>query len=232
MVKVMGRLLPGGPDDAAGDAVGHTNTERSRGFPIRTRDALGEKYLDVKIKADILSHRKGRCAMSDRVDRFLAEWNEQDLELPQLRPEVGFVYRIAGASKLLGQRLDATCRRFGLTRSQYEALAVLRRKHPRPLCAQDIMDASLLTSGSVTAMINQLLKAGHVERDLNPDDRRRIQVRLTPAGTRLIEAAVQERAADNARLARLLSRADREHMNGLMRRFLEQLSAMNEEDGS
>lgn len=158
--------------------------------------------------------------MKDSIDRFFEEWTAQGIPLPKGLQEIQYIYRIIKVSKLLGVRLDATCARHGLTRSQFEALAALRRMQPKPLCAQELMEASLLTSGSVTSMINQLLKMGLVERDLHEQDRRRIQIRLTRKGLKVIEAAVQERLEDNRQLALLLPKQDRSELNQLMRDLL------------
>lgn len=165
--------------------------------------------------------------MSDSIDHFFAEWATQHVDLPPLDGEMQFVYRIARVSKILGERLDASCARHGLTRSQFEAMAVLRRRHPVPLSAQDLMDASFLTSGSVTAMLRQLVAMGLVTRSPDPVDGRRIQVSLTPRGITVIEAAVRERLQDNAALARLLPETSRAQLNTRMRDFLSALESLD-----
>lgn len=163
--------------------------------------------------------------MDDSIDRFFAQWKARNMHLSR---QVQYIYRIARISKILGRRLDATCAKHGLTRSQFEALAALRRMHPTPLSAQQVMDASLLTSGSVTAMINQLLVAGLVERDVATDDRRRIQIRLTRDGMRAIDVAIRERVDDNTQLAKLLPVKDQDAINGLLRRLLSAMEALEE----
>lgn len=165
----------------------------------------------------------------DSIDRFFEQWAAQGLELPHGSRDFQYIYRIARISKILGSRLDATCAKHGLTRSQFEALAALKRLHPQPLCAQDLMDASLLTSGSVTAMINQLLKRELVERDQHQGDRRRIQIRLTKKGRKVVEAAIQERLEDNSMLANLLPEPERARLNRLMRRLLVAMEALDPE---
>jgi len=156
--------------------------------------------------------------MTDAIDRFFAEWETQGVAMPA--PDARVVYRLMRAARQLGRRLDATCAAHGLTRSQFEALAALRRRHPTPLCAQDLMDASFLTSGSVTALVGQLVRAGLVAREIDPADRRRLAVRLTEAGRLRIEAAVAERVADNERLGRLLPEGDTRTLDRLMRAYL------------
>jgi DNA-binding MarR family transcriptional regulator len=167
--------------------------------------------------------------MGDSIDQFFAEWAVQDIALPPFTDDVQYIYRIAGASRLLGARLDATCAAFGITRSQFEAMAVLRRRHPAPLTAQEIMQASMLSSGSVTAMVNQLIRAGLVRRKVDKQDGRRIQVSLTDKGRTLIDSALSPRIADNVDLSRLLSAKDRQQMNMLMCTFLAALESLPDE---
>lgn len=166
--------------------------------------------------------------MTDSIDTFFAEWAEQSGSggLPKLPKDAQYIYRIARACKILGDRLDSTCARHDLTRSQFEAMAVLRRRHPEPLGAGDLMRAAFLTSGSVTAMLNQLLDKELVRRKVRKEDRRRIEVQLTPAGLKKIEAAVAERIRDNLALARLLPKAARQEVNSHMRQFLAAAEAL------
>ncbi|MBV2168279.1 MAG: MarR family transcriptional regulator [Bdellovibrio sp.] len=170
--------------------------------------------------------------MNDSIDIFFEEWLQQRASLPALSPDIQFIYRIARLSKILGQRLDRTLVKYELTRSQFEALAALRRKHPEPLCAQDLMEASLLTSGSVTAMINQMIKAQWVERDLHSEDRRRIQIRLTNKGKNKVEAVLRERIKDNTLLANLVSKTEQNKMNLMLKKYLMLLEDLESKEES
>lgn len=162
------------------------------------------------------------------MDHFFARWRAQGVPGIEIREDVHYLYRIVRICKILGQRVEATCTRHGLTRSQYEALSALLRHSPTPLSAQDLMEASMLTSGSVTAMINHLVASGLVERHQNPQDRRRIEVRITPAGTRVVKAAIYDRLADNETLAQLLQGDDQKQADRLMRKLLASLEGLGQ----
>jgi DNA-binding MarR family transcriptional regulator len=166
--------------------------------------------------------------MTDSIDRFFSEWAVQmeKAGLPGVPQDTQYIYRMARVCKILGDRLDATCARHDLTRSQFEAMAVLRRRHPEPLSAGDLMKAAFLTSGSVTAMLNQLLGKDLVQRQPHKEDRRRIEVQLTPEGIKKIEAVIAERIQDNVALAHLLPEKPREEINHLMRHFLAAAEAL------
>jgi len=166
--------------------------------------------------------------VSDSIDQFFAEWRAQAKSggFPAVPEDAQYLYRIMRICKALGDRLDATCRRHVLTRSQFEAMAVLRRHHPAPLAAKDLMEAAFLTSGSVTAMLGHLLDKGLVVREVHNSDKRRIKVQLTPAGLEKIESAIKERIEDNVAIAQALPEDSRNEINGLLRQVLTGLESM------
>ncbi|MBY4597131.1 MarR family transcriptional regulator [bacterium BD-1] len=166
--------------------------------------------------------------MADSIDHFFARWRAQAIPGIDIREDVHYLYRMVRICKLLSQRVEACCTRHGLTPSQYEALSALLRHSPTPLSAQDLMAASMLTSGSVTAMISQLVSSGLVERTQCPKDRRRIEVRITAEGTRVVKAAIFDRLTDNELLSRLLEGSDQKQADRLMRKLLASLEGTGE----
>ena len=71
-----------------------------------------------------------------------------------------------------------------LTQSQFGVLEALL--HLGPLCAKDLAEKILRTKGNLTLVIENLERAGLVERTAQEDDRRRLTVALTKKGRRLI----------------------------------------------
>jgi DNA-binding MarR family transcriptional regulator len=59
----------------------------------------------------------------------------------------------------------------------------------RPVTASELKDAVRLTSGTVTAMLDRLERAGLASRRPNPDDRRSVLVALEPAGLAAVDSA-------------------------------------------
>jgi DNA-binding MarR family transcriptional regulator len=137
---------------------------------------------------------------TDYVDAFLAEWESQDAPFRDLRANAG-IYRVLRLAGLLQQELEKLARRHALSAGQFQALAALRRRHPAALTASEIGAAALLTSGTITTVVDRLVAAKLVIRAPNPRDGRGILVSLTSKGRRLIDLALAER---NERLATLL----------------------------
>jgi DNA-binding MarR family transcriptional regulator len=78
----------------------------------------------------------------------------------------------------------------------------------------------MLTSGGMTKRIDQLERAGLVERRPDPGDRRGTLVRLTPAGKRLIDRAVDAHVANEESLLEPLSAAEARALDNLLRKLL------------
>jgi DNA-binding MarR family transcriptional regulator len=78
----------------------------------------------------------------------------------------------------------------------------------------------MITSGTMTNRIDQLEKAGFVERSHNPDDRRSVIISLTEKGFAVIDAAVTEHVATQARLTSGLSKEDSAALNALLTKYL------------
>jgi DNA-binding MarR family transcriptional regulator len=73
----------------------------------------------------------------------------------------------------------------GLSHSGYEALSVLEGAG-QPLPAHQIAERLLVTTASITSLLDTLVKRGFVIREPHPTDRRKILVRLTPAGAAVV----------------------------------------------
>lgn len=73
---------------------------------------------------------------------------------------------------------EAVGRLLGLSAAERKCLDLLRQLGPVPAGA--IGEHTGLTTGAVTRLVDRLGKAGYVERTSDPDDRRKVVVRLLP----------------------------------------------------
>lgn len=76
---------------------------------------------------------------------------------------------------------ESVGRLLGLTAVERKCLDVLARNGP--MAAKEISEHTGLTSGAVTGLVERLRAAGFVDRQTDPDDRRRIVVSLLPNPT-------------------------------------------------
>lgn len=159
-----------------------------------------------------------------RVDVILEQWKQQrpDLDLAPM----GLTSRLSRIARHLSGALEQGFAKHGLNMASFDVLATLRRAGPPyRLSPGELIDNTLVTSGTMTNRIDQLVKAGLVERTENPDDGRSILVTLTPRGLKKINAAVTDHAANLRRLTRGLDDNAFKRLDRSLKRYLDQLEA-------
>ncbi len=136
---------------------------------------------------------------ADHVDGILAAWSR---ERPDLNATpMGVIGRISRAARFLERELDAVFRVHGLDGAGFDVLASLRRSgHPYVLSASALADATMVARSSMTSRIDRLEAVGLVARVEDERDGRGVGVRLTEPGLELIDRAVADHLANEARL--------------------------------
>ncbi|RFB99094.1 MarR family transcriptional regulator [Rhizobium leguminosarum bv. trifolii] len=155
----------------------------------------------------------------DHVDKILAQWRQ---ERPDLDVEpMGLLGRLKRLGTHLGREVEAVLLKHGLSTSAFDVLATLRRASaPHRLSPGELLEMTMVSSGTMTNRIDQLEKAGFVERVVNPEDRRSVLIALTEKGLATVEAAVDAHVANQRRLTANLSAADKTELDRLLRKFL------------
>jgi DNA-binding MarR family transcriptional regulator len=155
----------------------------------------------------------------DHVDLILAQWHR---ERPDLDVEpMGILGRMARLIAHLVREKDKVFHKFDLNAAGFDVLATLRRSGPPfRLMPGELMAQTMVTSGTMTNRIDQLEKAGLVERLDHPEDRRAVLIGLTDAGFALIDAAVTAHVANQHRIVATLPAADRAELDRILKAFL------------
>jgi DNA-binding MarR family transcriptional regulator len=127
--------------------------------------------------------------MRDEVDRLIAAWKAQrpDLDLSPL----GVLSRITRISRHLDiERRNAFA---DLDTWGFDVLASLRRAGaPYQLSPSQLMQVTLVTSGTMTNRLDRLEELDLITREQDPTDGRGSLVTLTKAGVRAVDAAMEE----------------------------------------
>ena len=155
----------------------------------------------------------------DHVDRIL---DQRRRERPDLDvTAMGILGRLKRLSTHLSREVEAVLQQNGLSSSSFDVLATLRRSGaPYRLSPGDLLATTMVTSGTMTNRIDQLEKAGLVERVVNPQDRRSVLIALTEKGFALVEGTVTEHVANQNRLVESLPADEKAALDGLLRQLL------------
>ncbi|MER6131663.1 MarR family transcriptional regulator [Streptomyces sp. NPDC001815] len=125
----------------------------------------------------------------DPVDAIIDQWAVVRPDLDTAAMEVfGRVFRL---SRAMGDRMEKSYARLGISRGEFDALATLRRSGaPFSLSPRQLSASLMLTTGGMTGRLDKLERAGLVRRSPDPHDRRALQVTLTDKGLALVDEAV------------------------------------------
>jgi DNA-binding MarR family transcriptional regulator len=110
------------------------------------------------------------------------------------------------AARALARRFDDALRPIGLTSRQFSLMMSLNR--PEPPRMKPVADLLAVDQTTLTAALKPLRRRGLVEVLVDPHDRRSRLVKLTPAGSALLAAAVPIWKRSHAELEARLAGVD------------------------
>jgi DNA-binding MarR family transcriptional regulator len=152
----------------------------------------------------------------DVIDELQNDWS---LERPDLNIEpMGVVLRIQALAKIFGDQTSAKLQEFDLQWWQYDVLSTLRRQgKPFIMAATELASSNMLTSGAMTNRIDRLEEDKLVQRIKDAKDGRRVLVKLTNKGLKLIEDATRARFETATDALVGLSTHQRDSLSDLLR---------------
>ncbi|MCF0091890.1 MarR family winged helix-turn-helix transcriptional regulator [Micromonospora sp. MH99] len=157
--------------------------------------------------------------MADSLDRILDQWRAERPDLDA--SPMGVVGRIQRASRLLERGLSEHFATRGLQTWEFDLLATLLRSGPPyRLTAGDLAATSMITSGAITNRIDRLEARSLVSRETDPTNRRSVLVTLTDRGREVVDQAMADHVANEARLIGALRPDEQEQLAGLLRTML------------
>ncbi|MEO1147488.1 MAG: MarR family transcriptional regulator [Cyanobacteria bacterium J06638_22] len=112
---------------------------------------------------------------------------------------------------------EAFAREHGLTPSQFDVLATLG--NTSGMSMGDIGEKTLITKGTLTGVVDRLEKKGWVAREVPPDNRRSVIVRLTADGKALFERVFPAQLTDMKTRLGVLEPSELELLRVLLRRL-------------
>jgi DNA-binding MarR family transcriptional regulator len=157
----------------------------------------------------------------DRIDELVSQWARErpDLELEPM-VTLGLLARLH--ANLL-RAVEAVFSNHTLQVGEFDVLATLRRVgEPYAMKPTALARQLMLSPAGMTSRLDRLEARGLIERRPAPDDRRSTSVLLTKDGLAVIDAAVTDHVANEARLVSALSATEQRTLDRLLRKLLDQ----------
>tara|TARA_R110002110_G_scaffold30681_7_gene108476 strand:- start:805 stop:1311 length:507 start_codon:yes stop_codon:yes gene_type:complete len=156
----------------------------------------------------------------DRASRAVSQWTALFPDW-DLRP-MEMLGRLGETAAVISRDHQAPLfARHGLQPGEFDVLAALRRSgEPYEMTPTRLFEITMMSSGGMTARLDRLQRMEMICRRPNPDDRRGILVGLTDRGLALIDRAVPEHLANQARLTDCLSDTELASLSDLLAKLL------------
>ncbi len=155
----------------------------------------------------------------DEVDVLVEAWARErpDLDVAPMR----VLSRVTRLARHLDRQRATAFSAHGLETWEFDVLAALRRAgEPNRLSPGQLLRETMVTSGTMTNRVDRLAARGLVQRDLHPDDKRGVLVRLTVSGRTAVDAALADLLAAERGLLAGLAGADQDRLAHTLRRLL------------
>jgi DNA-binding MarR family transcriptional regulator len=78
-------------------------------------------------------------------------------------------------------------KRFDISMQQYNVLRILRGQYPNPVMLSVITERMIDKMSNATRLVEKLRQKGLVSRELNPNNRRQVDIRITEKGLLLLK---------------------------------------------
>jgi DNA-binding MarR family transcriptional regulator len=153
----------------------------------------------------------------DEVDRLMAAWKRErpDLDLSPLAV-LSRITRIARHLDIARRDAFADLETWG-----FDVLAALRRAGaPHQLSPGQLMQETMVTSGTMTNRLDRLEELQLITREQDPDDGRGSLVTLTKSGVRAVDAALEGLLENERELLGTLTAKDRELLADLLSKLV------------
>lgn len=151
----------------------------------------------------------------DHVARILEQWARERPDLDA--SPIGVIGRLHRLADALAIELRTVFEEYGMTTTDFDVLASLRRSGaPYSLTPGELGASTMLTSGAVTKRVDVLVARGLVTRSVREEDARGRRITLTAAGVELIDRAVTAHIANEHRLLSGLSDLERTRLAHLL----------------
>ena len=111
-----------------------------------------------------------------------------------------------------------TLKPFGISPQQYNVLRILKGQHPNAISVNNIIDRMLDKNSNASRLVDKLKQKELVEREICPNDRRQVDIKITDKGLSLLEE-ISVKMDDFINLKDAISVEEAAQING----FLDQL---------
>lgn len=105
---------------------------------------------------------------------------------------------------------------YGISPEQYNILRILKGQHPNPATVNLLKERMLDKMSNASRLVEKLRQKGYVERKECKEDRRRVDVKITDQGLKVLEAISQQAMIENDILREKINEEEAQTLNTIL----------------
>jgi DNA-binding MarR family transcriptional regulator len=129
------------------------------------------------------------------------------------------VLNIMFTQNLLSEKFNEVLKPFDLSAEQYNVLRILRGQKGKPSNMCIIQERMVAKTSNTTRLVDKLLLKEFVTREICPDNRRKMEVQITPKGLAILLALDDKVKEYETFFARNLTSHELEQLNLLLEKY-------------
>lgn len=112
---------------------------------------------------------------------------EQEIKQPKFQDEwQKALLNILYTGNWLTDNFMVISKKYAINDQHYNILRILRGKYPKCMCPSEIKEVLVNKRGDLTRLLDKLVKMGLVDRNINAENRRMVDVIITKKGLNLL----------------------------------------------
>ena len=133
-----------------------------------------------------------------------------------MQPGTRSVVNLMFTARYVEDRSSGIIKQHGLTVQQYNVLRILRGQRGTAANLSTIQERMIDKSSNTTRLVDKLLVKGYANRQVCPDNRRKVEIFITPEGLKLLESLDPLVEGQNAAMVENLSESELDTLNELL----------------
>ena len=166
---------------------------------------------------------------NELIDETVSSWGEQrpDLDFEAMGVALGINVVTAQYSEIYGDLIKS----LGITLGEFDVLATLRRNGKRGvLTPKEIARVAMISPSGLTNRLTRLESMGHIDRQMDPADRRSSLVRLTTKGAKTADVAIERLSGEMNAVFQGLNKRDLEAFTRVIEALLGRVESKISQD--
>ena len=129
------------------------------------------------------------------------------------------IHQIISTGHWVTEQISSQLQPLGVSEYQYYVLRILKVSQPKALQVSEIQARMIHPNSNVTRIIDKLLQKGWVNKEINPTNRRKMNVIITSSGIGALEEMDQKMNHLHNKLSSLLDELEFEKLHKFLSQF-------------